>query len=117
MSPYDVLVALVEAGVDVALADGRLRFRAEAGALTADLREQATACRPTLVALVEIGGVLPLHLGTWPQRAREAFEERAAMREFEGGASRCEAERAAEREVRVLHVREFVARMAPRRSS
>lgn len=36
----------------------------------------------------------------WPEAARVRFEERAAIREFDGGMTRAQAEREAEQDVR-----------------
>lgn len=43
---------------------------------------------------------LPKLMKWWPVEAREAYEERAAIKEFDGGMSRDQAEREAETEVR-----------------
>lgn len=43
---------------------------------------------------------LPRLVKWWPAEAREAFEERAAIKEFDGGMPRDQAEREAEAEVR-----------------
>lgn len=45
---------------------------------------------------------LPIDFQDWPALARELFEERAAIRQFEGGLSRAEAERLAIRDVRQI---------------
>ena len=39
---------------------------------------------------------LPADLGDWPKEWREAYEERAAIMEYDGGLSRSEAERLSE---------------------
>lgn len=54
---------------------------------TAEMREQHAAALPQVVA-------------RWPLAAREAFEERAAIKEFDGRLPRQQAEREAEEEVR-----------------
>lgn len=43
---------------------------------------------------------LPASRAVWPLRWRELCEERAAIREYDGGTERAEAERLAERDVR-----------------
>ena len=113
MAP-DVLLALIEAGVVLWIEGDRLRFRAPDGALDADLRDRAAACRGALVALLKAGAVLPPDLAYWPADARESVEERAAIMEFDGGLPRDAAEREAERCVRLEHARAFVARAALR---
>ena len=112
MSPPYVLLALVEAEVVLWVDGDRLRFRAPAGALTDALRGDVGRCRGTLVALVKAGAVLPADRAAWPVEAIESFEERAGICEFDGGLARAEAERVAERCVRLEHAREFVERAA-----
>jgi len=53
--------------------------------------------RQNVDALVE---PLPRRVSAWPADAREHFEERAAIMEYDGGLTRAEAERRAEAEVR-----------------
>ena len=48
---------------------------------------------------------LPAHWGDWPEEWLEAFIERAAIMEFDGGLPRPEAERLAEESVREAHRR------------
>jgi hypothetical protein len=69
-------------------------------------------CRPALVALLRAGALLPPDLAAWPDDERENYEERAGIRQFEGGLSREVAERKAERDVRLAHLRDFIARNA-----
>ena len=45
---------------------------------------------------------LPVDIQDWPALARELFEERAAIRQFEGGLPQDEAERLAIRDVRQI---------------
>jgi len=106
----EVLLALLEVGAVLWVEAGRLRFRAPEGAVGEALRGRAGACRPALVALVEAGAVLSPDLAGWPEEARESFEERAGICEFEGGLPRAEAEVEAERCFRVEHARAFLAR-------
>lgn len=115
MSAPDVLLALVEAEVVLWVDGGRLCFRAPAGALTDELRGRVAECRGALLALVKAGAVLPADRGTWPEEAVELVEERAGICEFHGGLARDEAERVAERCVRLEHVREFIERAALKR--
>ena len=112
MTAPSVLLALVEAGVVLWVEDGRLRFRAPDGALTAEIRDGAARCGAALVALVEAGAVLPAGRDAWSVQLHERWEERAAVMEFEGGLVRELAEREAERWLRVVHARGFVARHA-----
>jgi hypothetical protein len=108
----DVLLGLVDAGVVMWVEGDRLRYRAPAGALSAALRDGAARCRGALVALVKAGAVLPAEVTTWRDPWRHAFEERAAIQEFEGGLVREVAEREAERLVRVAYAHAFVERAA-----
>ena len=112
MSAPDVLLALVEAEVVLWVDGGRLCFRAPAGALTDELRGRAARCRGALVALVKAGVVLSPDRGGWPEVAVDLAEERAGICEFHGGLARHEAERLAERCVRLDHARGFIERAA-----
>jgi hypothetical protein len=112
MTAPDAILALAEAGAALWIEDDRLRFWAPAGAITEELRAKVAACRPALVALVRAGGVLPLDRGAWPEPWRFEVEERAGIAEFEGGLRREDAEREAERLVRVAHARAFIQRSA-----
>jgi hypothetical protein len=49
---------------------------------------------------------LPADRKDWPEHWLELFEERAAIREFEGNVSREEAERWAETEIHIIYERE-----------
>lgn len=49
--------------------------------------------------------VLPAHVGDWPEPWLEAFIERAAIMQYDGGLPRAEAERRAEELVREAHQR------------
>ena len=112
MSPADVLLALVSAEA-VLWADGdRLRFRAPEGALDEALRGHATRVRGALIALVRAGAVLPVARNGWDAEAIYEVEERAGILQFEGGMARSDAEREAERLVRLAHARAFVERAA-----
>jgi hypothetical protein len=82
------------------------------GAITPEVRDRASECRAALVALVRAGAALPLEVAAWPDRWRDAAEERAGIIEFEGGRPRAAAEVEAERLVRVEHARAFVDRSA-----
>jgi hypothetical protein len=112
MTAANVLLALVEAGAVLWLDGDRLRFRAPRGALGGDLDARSRACRPALVALLRAGAVLPPDLAAWPADERDAYEERAGIRQFEGGLPREVAEREAERDVRLARLRDFIARNA-----
>ena len=112
MTVAATLLALVEAGVTLWVDGDRLRYRAPVGALSPELRERANASRGALIALLRAGACLPLSLRAWPEADREAYEELAGHLEFDGGASRVDAERTAELRLRVDHAQSFVARAA-----
>lgn len=112
MTAEEILLALVVARVDVVSQAGNLRFRAPMGVLTDELRARIAEHRPALMALVQRGAVLPWRVVDWPEDARGSYEERAAIREFDGGATREDAERDAERDVRVDHARRSLGRGA-----
>jgi hypothetical protein len=108
----DLLVQIVELDIVLWTDGDRLRFRAPEGALDGQTRASAARCRGALRALVDAGAVLPIDRGSWPDDAVDAFEERAAIMEFDGGLTRAHAEREAERLVRLDHTRAFVAQLA-----
>jgi len=112
VSAPDVLLALVEAEVVLWVDGGRLCFRAPAGALTDELRGRVAECRGALLALVMAGAVLPPNRGGWPEDDVDLAQERAGICEFHGGLARHEAERLAERCVRLDHARGFIERGA-----
>lgn len=112
MTAVEALLATVEAGVVLWLDGDALRFRAPSGALDADLRVRVVASRGGVVALLRAGASLPESVATWPAEARERFEERAGILEFDGGLAREVAEREAERLERVRHALAFVSRNA-----
>ena len=111
MAP-DVLLALVSAGAVLWVEDGRLRFRAPVGAVAEDLKAAAGRIRGSLVALVRAGALLPAERTAWPEDAVADFEERAGLLIFDGGMAPSDAEREAERLVRLAHTRAFVGRAA-----
>lgn len=112
MSPADVLLALVSAGVVLWVEGDRLRFRAPEGALDEALRGHATRVRGALIALVRAGAVLPAARERWDADAVYDVEERSGILEFEAGMVRSDAEREAERLVRLAHARSFIERAA-----
>ena len=57
-------------------------------------------------------GELSADRARWPEEWREAFEERAAAMEFDGGLPRDRAEAQGERRVRLEHARRFIDRAA-----
>lgn len=92
MSAVQVLAELARAGVELACRDGRLCAR------------PSLRARPSLLALVrehaaELRRVLdsgaPQQAHELDDAQREAFEERAAIMEYDGGLTRAEAEQAA----------------------
>jgi hypothetical protein len=102
--PLLLLLELVSLGA-------RLRVRGEQLLITSarpELVERARRSKSALVALVsQYGGDVPWADGlpgdrnAWTADAREDFEERAAIMEFDGGLDRAEAERLAEASVRL----------------
>ncbi len=101
MRPEEVMLALVDAGVHLWVADGRLWYRSPKGALDDRLRGAAAEHRAPLVALVGNGAVLPPRRLDWDEMAQSDYEERAAILTFEGGMEPDNAERLAEHLVRV----------------
>lgn len=97
MTAAEVLIRLVEAGVAVWVEGDRLRYRAPAGALDAELRGRAGRARAGVIALVRAGAVLPVERAAGSAEVRHDFQERAGMLEFEAGMARPAAEREAER--------------------
>lgn len=71
------------AGVTLTVEAGALRFRARRGALTAELRAALKAQRDAVRAIVAAETAPPD-----PDADREAFEERAGIRQYLGGLSR-----------------------------
>ncbi|MFH1467883.1 MAG: hypothetical protein ABIO70_26090, partial [Pseudomonadota bacterium] len=66
----------------------------------AERRERAQARAAWLRGEEPDAGVLPERVADWPEEAREIWEERAAIIEFDGGLPREAAERLAEERVR-----------------
>ena len=112
MTPGDVLLALVSADVVLWVEGERLRFRAALGALDEALRARATRSRGALIALIRSGGVLPATRDRWSADAIEEFEERAGILTFDAGMAPSDAEREAERLVRLAQTRAFIGRAA-----
>ena len=112
MTAADVLLALVFAGAVLWVEDGRLRFRAPVGALDDTLKEAAAKSRGGLIALVRSGAVLPADRTAWSEETTHELEERAGILTFEADLAPADAEREAERLVRVAHTREFLERHA-----
>jgi len=101
----DLLLELVEAGAVLWLDGEQIRFRAPAGTLDQRRRGLVAEHRPELVELLRSGVVLPPDVTAWPPDAREDFEERSAIQEFDGGLDRATAEREAEHRVRLRFAR------------
>ena len=112
MTPADVLLALVNADVVLWVEGDRLRFRAPVGALDEALKGRATRSRGALIALVQSGAVLPATRDRWNPDAVDEFEERAGILTFDAGMAPSDAEREAERLVRLAHTRAFIGRAA-----
>lgn len=87
MDASDLLHDLNRAGLTVTAEGGRLAIR-PAARLTDSLRAQMRAAKAELLALLDA------------EARREAFEERAAVMEYDGGLSREDAERAAIESIR-----------------
>lgn len=92
MGAVDLLQHVRLAGFTLNVADGRLLVT-PASMLTDKLRTALRACKPEVLAL----------LAAEREADREAFDERAAIMEFEGGLSRADAETAARRCVDCEH--------------
>jgi hypothetical protein len=105
-----VLLDLVEAGVQLSVEGGKLRYGARIGAVTPELRTRAGNVRGTLIALVKSGAVLPHDREAWPTGERAAADERAGKIEFELGLDWEVARREAEHAVRLEHTRGFLDR-------
>ena len=116
MTAAEVLTSLVDAGVVVWAEGDRLRFSAPTGALTVELRAHAARLRPSLIALVRSGVVLPADLEAWSESVAHEREERAGILEFDAGMTRPAAEREAERLVRGAFTRAAIQKLLPRRT-
>ena len=112
MTPADALLRSIEAGIVLWVEGPRLRYRAPVGTLTPALRDHLTSARGALIALLRAGAGLPVARSSWAEPWRSAFEERAALMEFEGGLPREAAEREAEHLVRLEQARAFASRHA-----
>lgn len=82
--------------ITVWLEKGVLRYRARPGVVNAVILAELATSKSDL----ERSAAATAPIEDWPAELREHFEERAAIREFDGGLSRADAERAAERECR-----------------
>lgn len=89
-----VLAELLAAGVTVEASDGRVRLREpRPGLLRPEHAPAVRALKPSLSLLA--AGAWRQDLATWPDWRRFAFEERAAIREYDGRQPRDLAERCA----------------------
>ena len=101
MSAFDLIDHLVDRGIEIAVDGDKLRWRAPVGVVTeadiAMLREHKAAIvaahRPTHPTAAEFDGWLDEQIEI--ARRHDAFEERAAILEFDAGLSRPDAERQA----------------------
>jgi hypothetical protein len=101
LSAFDLIDHLVDRGIEIVVVGDKLRWRAPDGTMTDDdiaiLREHKQAIvaahRPTHPTPAEFDGWLDEQIEI--ARRRDAFEERAAILEFDAGLSRPEAERQA----------------------
>ena len=98
MTVQRLLDTLAGTGAMLWVENGRLRYRAPVGVLTAELRAVAAEHRGELVELLEAeaDGGLPARIGAWPEELRSLWVERTGIMEFEGGLVREIAEREAE---------------------
>lgn len=100
MTPGALLSELRAAGAVLRVVEGRLEAKRLPPALAPLARAHAAELRGLLAAPPLPGGSLGEGPPTspppdWPAWRVEAFEERAAIREYDGGQPRAEAERAA----------------------
>ena len=101
MSAFDLIDHLVDRGIEIAVDGDKLRWRAPVGTMTDEdialLREHKSAFiaahRPTHPTPAEFNGWLDEQIEI--ARRRDAFEERAAILEYDAGLLRVEAERQA----------------------
>jgi len=111
LNPVNLLYELRRRRIVVTPIGAQLHYRAPIGALTYKLRAEIEAGRAGLIGVLRSEGTaLPENVGAWPRAARERFEERAAIAEFDAGKSRDEAERQAEQEIRMLWANELERR-------
>lgn len=94
MTAADLLPVLEAQGVFLWADDTDLRLMHPPGALTADLTATLKAHKADLLALLNTRTRLPAP-STWPEAWRDFYEERAGIREYDGGFTRPEAERLA----------------------
>lgn len=94
--------ALNHAGVKLSAHAGKLRFDAPAGTMTPELLAMLSACKAELLAIIAgdyLAAALALvaSIDTPDERAAMAewFDERAAIREYDGGMTRPHAQRLA----------------------
>ena len=85
MSAAVLLADLAACGVQLEVDGDRIRYRARRGALTPDLAERIRGSREDLLRLLDEERI----------ELRHQFEERAGVREFDGGLPRADAEREA----------------------
>lgn len=102
MTVETLLESIQAAGGTIEPRGDRLRVNAPSP-LPDDLLSELRVHKAELMALLR--GKLPPHVGDWPEEWLEAFIERAAIVEFDGGLPRTEAERRAEELIRETHRR------------
>lgn len=95
MIPVEIVFLCYSRGVELYVSGAsRLAFHASPGAYTDELRALVASSRADLVALLEAGHAsLLAETRTWPEGDHEAFEERAAILEYDAGIPRMLAER------------------------
>jgi hypothetical protein len=95
--------------LDLVSRGAQLRVRGDDLLIAGATPEMLAAAKGSKSALIELvrahggevpGHGLPVERSEWPADAREHFEERAAIIEYDGGLPRAEAERRADAEVR-----------------
>jgi len=89
-----ILARLEAAGVAVVPDGATLRLRS-ARPIPPDLVALARAEKPALLRLVMTHADILAAVSTWPDDLRDMWGERAAIREYDGGATREAAERGA----------------------
>jgi hypothetical protein len=108
MNPAQGVLARLESSGIRLQADGNTLRAAPREKISDDLRRLIREHRPALLELVQslAGKATPPPLREHDETAiREVLEERAAIREFEGGEDRATAEREARRAMRVFQYR------------
>lgn len=116
MTTTELMDVLRKRGVVLQASGDRINYRARPGALTPELRANLVAHKRAILAYLRkvqslgqpVGtnragfADLPANLVEWPEEWQEAFDERAAIMQFEGKLDLVQAERRAEEVVREM---------------